>query len=98
MPARYDPHLTKSFSSTRGKPKSTAKGTAGTPPPPVGGRAEGAAMNHPVVLITGALTGIGRAAAFAFAKDGGRVVVSGRHEEAGQGLAPELRSLGTEGE
>jgi NAD(P)-dependent dehydrogenase (short-subunit alcohol dehydrogenase family) len=53
-------------------------------------------MNHPVVLITGALTGIGRAAAFAFAKDGARVVVSGRHEEAGQGLAAELRSLGTE--
>ena len=52
-------------------------------------------MNHPVVLITGALTGIGRAAAFAFAKDGG-LVVSGRHEEVGQGLAAELRSLGAE--
>ena len=53
-------------------------------------------MDHPVVLITGALTGIGRAAAFAFAKDGGRIVVSGRHEEVGQGLAAELRSLGAE--
>ena len=27
-------------------------------------------MNKPVVLITGALTGIGRATALAFAKDG----------------------------
>jgi NAD(P)-dependent dehydrogenase (short-subunit alcohol dehydrogenase family) len=53
-------------------------------------------MSTPVVLITGALTGIGQAAAFAFAKDGGRLVVSGRHEEVGQGLAAELRSLGTE--
>jgi NAD(P)-dependent dehydrogenase (short-subunit alcohol dehydrogenase family) len=38
-------------------------------------------MNTPVVLITGALTGIGRAAAVAFARGGNRVVVSGRHEE-----------------
>jgi NAD(P)-dependent dehydrogenase (short-subunit alcohol dehydrogenase family) len=55
-------------------------------------------MKHPVVLITGALTGIGRAAALAFAQGGGRVVVSGRHEEAGQGLATELRELGAEAE
>ena len=40
-------------------------------------------MKHPVVLITGALTGIGRAAALAFAEEGSRLVVSGRHEEAG---------------
>src|SRR6201981_1387951 len=51
-------------------------------------------MSTPVVLITGALTGIGRAAAFAFARKGYRVVVSGRHEEVGQGLAAELRGLG----
>ena len=37
-------------------------------------------MSTPVVLITGALTGIGRAAALAFAKGGSRVVISGRHE------------------
>ena len=55
-------------------------------------------MDHPVVLITGALTGIGRAAALAFAADDDRIVVSGRHEEAGLELAAELRSLGAEAE
>jgi NAD(P)-dependent dehydrogenase (short-subunit alcohol dehydrogenase family) len=55
-------------------------------------------MTTPVVLITGGLTGIGRAAAFAFAKEHARVVVSGRSEEAGQSLVTELRALGTEAE
>jgi NAD(P)-dependent dehydrogenase (short-subunit alcohol dehydrogenase family) len=55
-------------------------------------------MSNPVVLITGALTGIGRAAASKFAKEGCRIVVSGRHEEAGQGLTKELRALGAEAE
>src|SRR6202007_1564783 len=55
-------------------------------------------MSKPVVLITGALTGIGRAAAFAFAKNGARVVVSGRRDEAGKALIDELCSLGTEAE
>jgi len=55
-------------------------------------------MNTPVVLITGALTGIGRAAAVAFAREGNRIVVSGRHEEAGHALAKELRALGAEAE
>jgi NAD(P)-dependent dehydrogenase (short-subunit alcohol dehydrogenase family) len=53
-------------------------------------------MSTPVVVITGALTGIGRAAALAFAREGHRVVVAGRHEAAGQELATELRALGTE--
>jgi NAD(P)-dependent dehydrogenase (short-subunit alcohol dehydrogenase family) len=55
-------------------------------------------MNNSVVLITGALTGIGRAAAVAFAKNGAKVVVAGRHDDAGNALAKELRSLGTEAE
>src|ERR1700677_1753254 len=55
-------------------------------------------MNTPVVLITGALTGIGRAAAIAFARNGARVVVSGRRDEVGQKLADELRALGAEAE
>jgi NAD(P)-dependent dehydrogenase (short-subunit alcohol dehydrogenase family) len=55
-------------------------------------------MDAPVVLITGALTGIGRATAFAFARNGARVVVSGRHDEAGRILAAELRDTGAEAE
>ena len=55
-------------------------------------------MNQQVVLITGALTGIGRATALAFAMEGARLVVSGRHDEAGQALAGELHSLGAEAE
>jgi NAD(P)-dependent dehydrogenase (short-subunit alcohol dehydrogenase family) len=51
-----------------------------------------------VVLITGALTGIGRATAIAFARAGAAVVVSGRHDDAGQALAAELRELGAEAE
>ncbi len=41
-------------------------------------------MSNPAVLITGALTGIGRATALAFARQGARLVVSGRKEEAGR--------------
>jgi NAD(P)-dependent dehydrogenase (short-subunit alcohol dehydrogenase family) len=55
-------------------------------------------MSNRVVLITGALTGIGRATAFAFAKEGGRVVVSGRRDDAGEALAAELRATGAEAE
>jgi NAD(P)-dependent dehydrogenase (short-subunit alcohol dehydrogenase family) len=55
-------------------------------------------MTGPVVLITGALTGIGRATALAFAREGAKVVVSGRREEEGKKLAEELRALGAEAE
>ena len=55
-------------------------------------------MTNPVVLITGGLTGIGRAAAIAFAKKGAKVVVAGRRDEAGKMLANELRGLGSEAE
>src|ERR1700730_4232303 len=55
-------------------------------------------MTTPVVLITGALTGIGRATALAFARDRARVVVSGRSDEEGQELTNELRELGAEAE
>jgi NAD(P)-dependent dehydrogenase (short-subunit alcohol dehydrogenase family) len=55
-------------------------------------------MSNPVVLITGALTGIGRATAIAFAKKGAKVVVAGRRDEAGSALVKELRSFGSEAE
>src|SRR6266852_5479399 len=55
-------------------------------------------MNHPVVLITGALTGIGRATALAFAQEGASVVVSGRRDDVGEALVAELRALGAEAE
>jgi NAD(P)-dependent dehydrogenase (short-subunit alcohol dehydrogenase family) len=49
-----------------------------------------------VVLITGALTGIGRATALGFAREGARIVVSGRHDDKGKALAAELQELGAE--
>ena len=55
-------------------------------------------MARLVVLITGALTGIGRATALAFANEGARLVVSGRHDEEGQKLVAGLRERGAEAE
>jgi NAD(P)-dependent dehydrogenase (short-subunit alcohol dehydrogenase family) len=55
-------------------------------------------MTASIVLITGALTGIGRATALAFAQEGARIVVSGRRDEAGHALTQELRGLGVEAE
>ena len=52
--------------------------------------------NNPVVLITGALTGIGRATALAFAREGARIVVSGRHDDKGNALVAELQEIGAE--
>jgi NAD(P)-dependent dehydrogenase (short-subunit alcohol dehydrogenase family) len=51
-------------------------------------------MSNPVVLVTGALAGIGRATAIAFAKEGATVMVSGRRDDAGAALVPELQALG----
>jgi NAD(P)-dependent dehydrogenase (short-subunit alcohol dehydrogenase family) len=43
-------------------------------------------MSNPVVLIPGALTGIGRGAALAFAKKGAKVVIAGSRGEARRSL------------
>jgi len=53
-------------------------------------------MSKSVVLITGALTGIGRATALGFAKEGARLVVTGRGAEQGKAFEDELRAPGTE--
>jgi NAD(P)-dependent dehydrogenase (short-subunit alcohol dehydrogenase family) len=53
-------------------------------------------MSNPVVLITGALTGIGRATAVAFARSGARLVVSGRRAAEGAALEAELKKLGSD--
>jgi NAD(P)-dependent dehydrogenase (short-subunit alcohol dehydrogenase family) len=53
-------------------------------------------MSHQVVLITGALTGIGRATALVFAAQGADVVVSGRHDAEGHELAAQLRAVGAD--
>src|SRR6267142_2301889 len=53
-------------------------------------------MKNSVVLITGALTGIGRAAAIIFAREGAQIVVSGRRDKQGQELVAELQGLGAE--
>ena len=55
-------------------------------------------MSTQVVLITGGLTGIGRAAAVVFAKKGAKAVVAGRRDEAGKALTEELRAFGAEAE
>ena len=55
-------------------------------------------MNARVVLITGGTTGIGRATALVFAREGARVVVSGRRDEEGREFVSELLKAGAEAE
>ncbi len=47
-----------------------------------------------VALITGGNAGIGRAAAIEFAKQGAKVVVSGRREKEGHSVIAEIKALG----
>jgi NAD(P)-dependent dehydrogenase (short-subunit alcohol dehydrogenase family) len=53
-------------------------------------------MKEPVILITGALAGIGRATAISAAAEGYKVVVSGRNSQTGAALETELRARGAE--
>lgn len=50
-------------------------------------------MSRQVVLITGVLTGIGRATALAFARRDAHLVISGRRDDVGETLAGELNAL-----
>jgi NAD(P)-dependent dehydrogenase (short-subunit alcohol dehydrogenase family) len=51
-------------------------------------------VSEHMVLVTGALTGIGLATATAFGRDGASVVVSGRDDEEDEALTAQLRTLG----
>ena len=53
-------------------------------------------MKDRVILVTGALAGIGRATALAAANEGYRIVISGRNTQTGAALETELRALGAE--
>jgi NAD(P)-dependent dehydrogenase (short-subunit alcohol dehydrogenase family) len=55
-------------------------------------------IETPIVLVTGALTGIGRATALVFAEQGAHVVVSGRNRETGDAFAESLCARGAQAE
>ena len=63
------------------------------PVPPAPGRRR---FEGKVVVITGATSGIGRAAALAFAAEGGKVAFCGRRADLGQEVEREIKSAGGE--
>lgn len=50
-----------------------------------------------VVIVTGASSGLGEAAAIRFAREGAKVVVAARREDKGQGVVRQIDALGGEG-
>jgi NAD(P)-dependent dehydrogenase (short-subunit alcohol dehydrogenase family) len=55
-------------------------------------------LRNASVLVSGALSGIGRATAIAFARVGANVLVTGRRDEAGKRFEAELREMGADAE
>ena len=53
-------------------------------------------MSNKIALVTGASSGIGKAAALAFAKNGANVVLASRNLQTGEAAAEEVRKLGGE--
>jgi NAD(P)-dependent dehydrogenase (short-subunit alcohol dehydrogenase family) len=49
-------------------------------------------MESSVVLITGGISGIGRATALAYARSGARIVIAGRRADVGDAVVAELRA------
>jgi NAD(P)-dependent dehydrogenase (short-subunit alcohol dehydrogenase family) len=50
-----------------------------------------------VVIVTGASSGLGQAAALKFARDGAKVVVAARREDKGRAVVQQIEALGGEG-
>lgn len=53
-------------------------------------------LENKVAVVAGGTSGIGRATALAFAREGARVVIAGRRQEEGNQVAAELQGLGAE--